>query len=85
MTQFELKFPLQSEVKILPLEGLKGKIVGAFIDSYGNIEYSVKYFYNCEKKSLYFTADELVSLQSGGISLGMDRIIKPQPRIKPTI
>lgn len=46
-------------VKILPLEEMKGKIVGLYIDD-GGPAYQVAYFMNGDRKTCYFDKDELL-------------------------
>ena len=46
-------------VKILELDGMKGKIVGIYIDDNTQAEYNVKYYHNCDKKNCYFNKNEI--------------------------
>ena len=55
----ETKFELFDSVKIKPLEGLRGKIVGIWIYAKNVLEYKVAYFFNGEKKEAYLNENEL--------------------------
>lgn len=56
--QVDLKFNIKDKVRILALEDLKGRIVSIWILD-NCIKYEVRYFYNCDKKEVYFYEDEI--------------------------
>lgn len=51
-------FNIGSKVKVKDLD-IKGKISGLHVDLGQNITYRVTYFYNMDRKEVYFEADEL--------------------------
>jgi len=54
----ENKYALLQEVKIIPLDYLRGRIIAIFIGRNG-IEYNVRYFHEGSCKEVYFYEDEL--------------------------
>ena len=57
----DFKFKIRDKVRIDALEGLKGKVISIWITESGT-KYEVRYFYNCDKKEVYFYEDELTLL-----------------------
>ena len=51
-------FNVNDAVKIIPFEGVKGRIIGIY-SSNVPIEYRVRYFMDCEIKQEYFLFHEL--------------------------
>jgi len=54
----ELKYNIGDKVLINALERLKGRITSVWILPTG-VKYEVRFFYNCEKREVYFFEDEL--------------------------
>lgn len=55
----EFKFKLLDNVKILPLDELKGQVTSIWIGITEDIQYKVRYFVNSEAKEIYFYEWEL--------------------------
>lgn len=58
----EFKFNIKDKVRIDALEDLKGVVTSIWITETG-VKYEVRYFYNCDKKEVYFYEDELTLLK----------------------
>ena len=51
-------FDLDQKIKIVPLNYLKGRIIGIYYSHYG-IKYYVSYYIDFERKENYFFPDEI--------------------------
>lgn len=58
----DFKFNIHDKVRIDALEDLKGRVVSIWVTETG-VKYEVRYFYNCDKKEVYFYEDELTLLK----------------------
>jgi len=56
----KVEFSIKDRVKIIPLESI-GRVLAVYISETG-IQYSVRYFYNGEAKTVYFFRDELEAI-----------------------
>lgn len=53
-----MSFNINDKVKIIPFEGIKGRIIGIYLSN-APAEYRVRYFLDSDIKEEYFHPDEL--------------------------